>query len=80
MKGHWVLAFENSMHVANHYASWEILQKKIQTLEEAMKKIDAVTVDEIENAVKKYFTAKNLNLAVIGNFEDRQMFEDLLHL
>ncbi len=80
IKGHWVLSFENSMTVANHYASWEVLEKKIQTLDEAMKKIDAVTIEQIENAAKKYFVEKGLNLAIIGNFEDRQMFEDLLHL
>ncbi len=80
LKGHWVLAFENSMTVANHYASWEILERKIQTLEEAIKIIDAVTVEQIENAAKKYFVEKGLNLAIIGNFESGQMFENLLHL
>lgn len=80
MKGHWVLAFENSMTVANHYASWEVLEKKVQSLDEAIKIIDAVTVDQIEAVAKKYFTENNLNLAVIGNFDDRQMFKDLLHL
>lgn len=80
LKGHWVLSFENSMTVANHYASWEVLEKKIETLEDAMKKIDAVTVDQVENVAKKYFVEKGLNLAVIGNFDNRQSFENLLHL
>ncbi len=80
LKGHWVLAFENSMTVANHYASWEVLEKKIQTLDEAMKKIDAVTIEQVENVAEKYFVEKGLNLAIIGNFEDGQMFKNLLHL
>ena len=80
LKGHWVLAFENSMNVANHYASWEVLQKKIETLDQAMKKIDAVTIEQVENVAKKYFAEKGLNLAVIGNFESGQEFENLLHL
>ncbi len=80
LKGHWVLAFENSMNVANHYASWEILEKKIQTLDEAMRRIDAVTVEQVENAAKKYFVKQGLNLAVIGNFTSGQEFEKLLKL
>jgi len=80
LKGHWVLSFENSMTVANHYASWEVLEKKIQTLDEAMKKIDAVTIEQVENVAEKYFVEKGLNLAIIGNFEDGQMFKNLLHL
>lgn len=80
LKGHWVLSFENSMAVANHYASWEILERKIQTLDEAIKKIDAVTIEQIENVAKKYFVEKGLNLAVIGNFADGQEFQSLLKL
>lgn len=80
MKGHWVLAFENSMYVASHYGNWEILEKEIHTLEEEMKKIDAVTVEDVERVAKKYFVEKGLNLAIIGNFENRQTFENLLHL
>jgi len=80
LKGHWVLSFENSMTVANHYASWEVLEKRIQTLDEAMKEIDAVTIEQIESVAKKYFVEKGLNLAVIGNFSSGQEFEKLLKL
>lgn len=80
LKGHWVLSFENSMTVANHYASWEVLEKKVQTLEETMKKIDAVTIEQVENVAKKYFVEKGLNLAIIGNFSSGQEFENLLEL
>lgn len=80
LKGHLVLGLENSRSVAYYYASQELLDKKIDNPDEVMRKIDAVTIDRIEAAAKKYFTEKGLNLAVIGNFEDRQMFENLLHL
>ncbi len=80
LKGHWVLSFENSMTVANHYASWEILQNRIQTLEEALKKVDSVTLDQVQMAAKKYFVNKGLNFAVIGNFSSGQEFENLLRL
>lgn len=80
LKGHMVLGLENSKSVAYFYAAQELLEKKIDSPDEVMKKLDAVTVEQIENAAKKYFVEKGLNMAIIGNFEDRQMFENLLKL
>ena len=75
-----VLGLENSRSVAYYYASQELLEKKIDNPDELMKKIDAVTAEQIENVARKYFIEKGLNMAIIGNFEDRQIFENLLHL
>jgi len=80
LKGHMVLGLENSRSVAYYYASQELLEKKIDDPDELMKKIDAVTAEQIKNVAKKYFVEKGLNVAIIGNFEDRQIFENLLHL
>ena len=80
LKGHMVLGLENSRSVAYYYASQELLEKKIDNPDELMKKIDAVTAEQIKNVAKKYFVEKGLNVAIIGNFEDRQIFENLLHL
>jgi len=88
LKGHWVLSFENSVAVASHYGSWELLEKKIQTLEHAILELEAVTIEQVQNAAKKYFVNSGLNLAVIGNFpsggsgqlSSGQDFEKLLKL
>jgi len=80
LKGNMVLGLENSRSVAYYYATQELLEKEIDNPDQVMKKIDAVTVGQIENAAKKYFVEKNLNVVIIGNFEDRQSFENLLHL
>ncbi|MFA5196637.1 MAG: pitrilysin family protein [Bacteroidales bacterium] len=80
LKGHMVLALENSRSVAYYYASQELLEKEIDNPDQIMKKIDAVTVEQIENVAKKYFVEKNLNVAIIGNFTSRQQFEKLLKL
>ena len=80
LKGHLVLELEDSRSVAGFYAQQELLEKRIDNPEGVIKKIDAVTVEQIQNVAKKYFVEKSLNLAIIGNFEDRQMFENLLHL
>jgi predicted Zn-dependent peptidase len=80
LKGHMVLGLENSRSVAYYYASQELLEKKIDNPDELMKKIDAVTIEQIETVANKYFVEKGLSMAIIGNFEDRQIFENLLHL
>jgi predicted Zn-dependent peptidase len=56
------------------------LEKKIETPEEIILQIDKVTLKDVEKMAKKYFLEKHLNLAIIGNFKDRQRFEKLLKL
>jgi len=80
MKGHMVLGLENSRSVAYYYASQELLEKKIENPDDIMKKIDAVTIEQIEAVAKKYFVEKGLNMAIIGNFTSGQQFENLLKL
>jgi predicted Zn-dependent peptidase len=78
LKGHFVLELEDSRAVAGFFAQGEILEQKIETPEELIAKIDKVTMEEVEAAAKKYFKQDQLNLAIIGNFPDRQRFEKLL--
>jgi predicted Zn-dependent peptidase len=78
LKGHFVLELEDSRAVAALFAQSEILEDEIETPEELIKKIDKVTMEEVEAAAKTYFKENQLNLAIIGNFPDRQRFEKLL--
>lgn len=77
-KGHFILALENTKNAAIHYASDLILKGKMENPEEVLKEIDAVTLEEVVEAACKYLKKKNLNLAIIGNFEDKAQFEKLL--
>lgn len=78
LKGHFVLELEDSRSVAGFFGQAEILEKKNETPEEIIAKIDKVTVENVEAVAKKYFKEQQLNLAIIGNFDDRQRFEKLL--
>jgi predicted Zn-dependent peptidase len=78
LKGHFVLELEDSRSVAGYFAQAEILEKKIEIPEEIIAKIDKITVEDVEAVAQKYFKEKQLNLAIIGNFDDRQRFEKLL--
>ena len=78
LKGHFVLELEDSRSVAAYYAGAEILEKEIEDPVQIMDKIEKVTLEEVEAAAKEFFKENTLNLAVIGNFDDRQRFEKLL--
>lgn len=80
IKGHMVLELEDSRAVAGFYGSQELLEKVIDNPPDVITKIEKVTADEISEVSKKFFTEKNLNLAVIGNFTDGQKLEKLLRL
>ncbi len=80
LKGHFVLDLEDSRSVASFYAHEELLEKTVDNPEDVIRKIDAVTKEEVEEVGKEFFVDKTLNLALIGNFEDRQKLESLLKL
>lgn len=80
IKGHFVLDLEDSRSVATMYAHEELQEKEVDNPEEILKKIDAVTKEEVESVGQEFFVNEGLNLALIGNFEDRQKLEDLLKL
>jgi len=80
LKGHLVLGLEDSHSVAWFFAQAETLEKEIETPQELLKKIDAVTLLHVEAIAKKFFKEESLNLAIIGDFTDRQKFEKLLKL
>ena len=80
LKGHLVLELEDSRSVAGFYAHAELLEEKIRNPDEVLEKIDKVTKDDVNAVGKKYFKNAGLNLALIGNFDNRQALENVLHL
>lgn len=80
LKGHLVLDLEDSRSVAGFYAHQELLEDEIENPDELIEKIDKISKDEVTAVGKEFFTEKTLNLALIGNFEDKQKLESLLKL
>lgn len=80
IKGHLILELEDSRSVAGFYAGQELLEKEVDNPEKLISKIEKITIEEIEDQAKTYLRDSTLNLAVIGNFSDRQKFEKLLEL
>ena len=80
LKGHLVLELEDSRAVAGFFAHQELMEKEILIPAEVILKIDAVTTDDIDRVGRRYFQSAGLNLALIGNYTDRQGLEKLLTL
>ncbi len=78
LKGHLVLELEDSRSVASFYAHQELTEKNIDNPDDVLKKIEAVTKDQVDEVGKKYFVNQGLNLALIGNYSDRQKLESVL--
>ena len=72
LKGMSTLSLELSDSQASFYASQELLEKKILVLEEKFQKIDKVSINDIKRVAEDIFLSKNLNLAIIGPFEESE--------
>jgi predicted Zn-dependent peptidase len=56
-----------------------LLYPDIETVDKLLKKIDAVTADEVLRLSKELLKEENLRLALIGPYEDKEHFAQLLH-
>jgi predicted Zn-dependent peptidase len=77
IKGRLMLSMEDSMNIASFFGTKQILQNKIETPQEIIKKIEAVSIDEITELAKDIFKPEKLNFALIGPFEGKD-FQGLL--
>jgi len=78
VKGHLALELEDTKAVAGFYGTFELLEGRILTLEQIFEKIDQVTKDEVVRLARKFFRPERLNLALIGDYKDKSVFEKLL--
>lgn len=81
IKGRLILELEDSEEVADLYARHELLERKIETPQEILAKIEAVGWEDLVGVARQVISGERLNLAVIGPYgeEDRQRFLKLLH-
>lgn len=80
IKGKLILSWEDSRTVAISYGSDELLEGRIRTVADYLKRIDEVTVEDVHRLSQFLFDAKKLNLAVIGPFKDSKRFDKILKI
>ena len=78
LKGQAVISLESSNAIASFFANQELSAGKILTPEEKFAKIDAVTADDLQRVARDIFVDNKLNLALIGPFKNKKVFEKIL--
>lgn len=80
LKGKIILSWEDSRNVAAGYGSDELMEGKVRTMDEFLKRIEAVSAEDVLRVAKFLFVQSKLNLAAIGPFKDTDRFAKLLKL
>lgn len=80
MKGKMSLYLESSENQASFFGLQELMKNKILTPKQIYKEIDKITENDILKLAKEIFKPEKLNLALIGPFDNKKKFEDVLNL
>jgi predicted Zn-dependent peptidase len=80
IKGKTIIALEDSQVRLDWFLERAAFFPSLETPEEVFKKIDAVTVQEIQQAAKAVFQEKNMTLAVVGPYKSDKKFKEVLSL
>ncbi len=78
IRGKMVLDLEDSDSIASWYGRQAMFFGKIQSPEQALAKIDAVTAGDIRQVANQLFRPAAMRLAVIGPFKDSAPFASVL--
>ncbi|HUP26850.1 MAG TPA: pitrilysin family protein [Chloroflexia bacterium] len=66
IKGHTLLGLERSGYVA-HWAGWQqLMLGRIDSVEEALERIEAVTAQDVQTLAGELFKTSNLHLSLVG--------------
>jgi len=78
MKGHLYLGLEESMSVAHFLAEQEMFWNKIDDPDQVVAQTQKVTKEDVKNLANEFMKPENLNLAIIGPFENSPVGEEKL--
>lgn len=70
--GNMKLSLESSDDIANFYGGQELLKKELKMAEEKAKEIRGVTVKDIQAIARDIFKSDQINLALIGPFDEKK--------
>jgi len=80
VKGRLVLRMEDSRSVSSWFASQELLLNKIQTIDEVISLVEAITPADLQRLAGELFRSEGLNLAVVGPNLNEARLSSLLRL
>ncbi|MBT7037658.1 insulinase family protein [bacterium] len=77
-KGKTVMSLESTNSVASFFGDQELFRKELSSPQKLLKKIDAVSAEEIQAVAKEIIVNEKLNLAVIGPHKNEKQITKLL--
>ena len=78
IRGRIALQSESTNFLAEYFGTNFVLDRKVETFEEILQKIDKITKEDLQNLARQLFVRKKYNLQVIGPFKDSSKFESIL--
>ena len=78
LKGRITLALEDNQARLDWFVSNTAFHAKIETPQEAFKKIDAVTAAAVQELAGNLFQAKKMTLAIIGPYKNQTSFKNIV--
>ena len=79
-KGRMMLRMEESRAVSSFLGVQELIRGEVQSVDEVIANISAVTREDIKRAANRVIKSENLVLAIVGPFDDSDHFEAMLNL
>jgi predicted Zn-dependent peptidase len=77
-KGRMMLRMEESRAVSSFLGIQELLRNNVESVDEIIAKVAAVTREDIKRAANRVIKSENLVLSIVGPFDDASHFEDML--
>ena len=77
-KGRFVLRLESPQGTIQYGLRREVLEGEIEDPDELLRRLDEVTVEDVQRVARDLFEDKRLYLAIVGPFDDPARFEALL--
>lgn len=78
IKGRLVLALENTYSISSWLGTQEILLDRIYDVEEIIKMIDNVTLNDVMRVANELISSRKLNVAMVGPLESEESIRKLL--
>ena len=75
IRGRIALQSESTNFLAEYFGTQFVLERKIETFDSILQKIDKVTKEDLQNLAQELFVKENFNLQVIGPFKEKNKFE-----
>ena len=78
IRGRLAIRTESTNFLAEFFGTNFVIERKIETFDEYLKNIDAVTIEDVRDVAWNLFQSNRFNLQIIGPFKDQSKFEELL--